>query len=127
MPTPEEITRDTMNKIINMLRERGDRVDRDTDECVSWKTKHSNCCGCPSELGCIKVARLLALANIHVIYKTEQHLPDIEATRQITTMEDHILNTKTVEELRAIPLVPSYLKLKSKKINLMASLIEKGS
>ena len=86
---------------------RGDKVAINTPECINWKEHNNNsCCGCPSELGCekiIKVIRLLLLPlepRRFYDYKdwrreTKRYQEDIDELIQ------HILNAKNIEELKA--------------------------
>jgi len=86
-----------------LVRSLGDEVWVHSARCQIWKANHQNCCGCPSELGCGKVARM-ALMTLHSICYKPSSFEDYQKMHQrIIELQDKILKAKTSEELRAIP------------------------
>lgn len=82
----------------------GYKVGVDSDECAIYTTQHSKCVGCEYEVGCGKYVALGINALSILLYKPtdfNDHLTMSKHVRKITKM---IMDAKTPEELKAIPL-----------------------
>lgn len=90
MPEGNESNETIQEMVREMVRANGDEVATGTEKCVSWRSKHSNCVGCSSELGCRKVVRLILDDSVRTGERPQEIL-------------DRILKAKTVDELKAIP------------------------
>ena len=86
----EETIASEMQKLVEMG---GDKVAIHEPACALWKADHENCRGCPYELGGGKVICIMGMMV---------SLPNGDPNR-IHELMDRTLNSKTMEELQAIP------------------------
>lgn len=49
--------------IIKLVRMSGHRVSIGTQDCIAYRTTHSNCDGCLSEVGCEKVSEIMLVVS----------------------------------------------------------------
>ena len=91
---------DSMQELVSA---RGDKVSIHTQECILWKLEHSNCFGCPSELGCGKVVHLMLLMMLPMMYKPSNFEDFQKMQQRITELQDRVLQAQTADELKEIP------------------------
>lgn len=73
-----------------------------TAHCREWKTNHSNCNGCLSELGCAIYVGLKMIPLIYGMYRPTS-IADFEAQSQLIQEKmKNIMGAKTPDEARAI-------------------------
>jgi len=93
--------KETLKKLIE---ERGDTVAMHTEECILWTMEHPNCSGCPSELGCAKLAKLMRTMAMSSVYEPKSFHDFENMNRRTAELNELILNAETKEELKAVDL-----------------------
>jgi len=87
-----------------LIQSKGDSVGMHEPVCVIWKADHENCIGCPSELGCDKMVKMLATMMIPMMYSPKNFEDYQSMIHHIESLNNRILDAKTLEELNLIPL-----------------------
>ncbi len=93
---------DISENIQKLVEQHGDRVAIDTKECVLWKMEHSDCVGCPSELGCSKTVKMMLTMMMPMMYEPKSFDDFERMHRRIAELNHRILNAKTREEVDAV-------------------------
>ena len=85
--------------------QQGDKVLMYEKECLEWIAKNPNCCGCPSELGCLKTMKLYSIIKYVLCYKPAYPQCPLELKWMRAYYQENIrqiLKIKKVEELRLV-------------------------
>ncbi len=96
---------DLDKKIKELIKNRGDKVDINTDKCFLWKLNHgsSNCNSCPSGVGCHKLLKIKFAFLATAIYESKSLNDFREMNQQVDEYVERILQACTTEELKEIP------------------------
>ena len=84
----------TMDFVRELVALNGDKVQQGTQECKEWGTKHKNCSGCQSELGCSKMVQI----GLIILASNENNGDKIQE------LIDKSLTAKTANDLKTIPI-----------------------
>lgn len=87
----------------DLVRTGGDKVEIHTATCVFWLAEHKNCKGCPSELGCAKSVRLMAVMMLPLLFNAGNYDDFQKMQNRISELSDKILKSISVKELLDIP------------------------
>ena len=87
-----------------LVEQRGDKVLLYTKDCVLWGLTHPNCEGCPSELGCGKVVRLLLVSLTPLHYQPKDFEDFVRMRSHTERLQDEVLNCASVEALQEVPI-----------------------
>lgn len=98
-------------EIIATLEEHGDKVMRNEPSCVLYLAEHKNCVGCPTEIGCCKVAMIgkqSMLTQLWVVTQGTSLTPQKLSSwmEQQSTLVWKIIEAKSVDEVLALTGMP---------------------
>jgi hypothetical protein len=88
---------------IQLVESNGDKYVHGSVDCTIFLTEHKNCKGCPAEIGCAKVARLMINALSQSMYKPNTYDDFVKMQTRTDELSKMILCAKTLEELKSIP------------------------
>ena len=96
-----------VEEAIKLVDSYGDRIGKDTADCVIWRLEHNNSCKrCKHELGCTKLAStLLILMQLKVHSRTVgfKDFSEFESTIYAGASRlDKILKSKNIDEIISI-------------------------
>ena len=83
----------------------GDDIAINEPTCIIWKADHSNCLGCPSELGCGKLVHLMLVHLIPMTYTPKNFEDHQKMHTRILELQRMVLASSTTDELRAVPTI----------------------
>lgn len=95
---------DNLDLLWELVELSGSSIGMNGPVCLIWKADHKNCAGCPSEVGCGKLARLGLLILTTAARYSPRSFEDFQSMQsRINYLKEKILEAKTLEELKAIP------------------------
>jgi hypothetical protein len=83
----------------------GDQVMMNEPVCLIHKADHKNCAGCPSELGCGKLCKLMLNTVTASMYNPTSFEDYENLMTKCSALQNKILSSKTVQELKDIPTI----------------------
>lgn len=85
MSEDEGLTGESVSKGIGeLLESHGYKIGNGSVDCTQWKLDHSNCVGCPYELGCSKQVRLMLLLLMPMAYEPKSFNDFLAMQQRIT-------------------------------------------
>ena len=81
----------------------GDSVGMNQPVCLIWRTDHEDCTGCPSALGCSKMAKIRLVTTIPMFYQPNSFKDFQKMSDRIDKLMEMVLNAKTPDEVKKVP------------------------
>lgn len=96
---------DVRKTVASLLAANDQQLMMEEPMCVLWRADHKDCIGCPSNLSCAKLIKLIGVLMAVSLYESKSFVDYQVQSKRMEELVKMCVDAKTFDELHKIPMI----------------------